>query len=233
MKILYLKIRICLLWVCLCMQVVFPAGSLSSLHKFKGKATPAIVVCIYGNRDYDDALIELKDVVETNGFKIVSAGAFIARHAIFPEVAMSRPDDNDIKLIKEFAGKSKSIINSITDTSTLSEINVKGSRPYKVSGKMPLKPTGDKKCNECGTCVKLCPTQAIPADSPRKTIKHKCITCSRCVAVCPQKARHFGGILYKLIGKIVIKSFSARKEPEITYVCISSTKSSQVERFSG
>lgn len=111
-------------------------------------------------------MIELKDVVKTNGFKIVSAGAFIAQHAIFPKVVMSRPDDK-----KEFANKSKSIINSITDTGTLSEINVKGSRPYKVPGKMPLKPTGDKKCNKCGTYVKLCPTQVIPANTPRKTIK--------------------------------------------------------------
>lgn len=176
------------------------ASSLSFLHKFKGKATSAIVVCIYGNRNYDDALIELKDVVETNDFKIVSAGAFVAQRTI---------------------------------TSVLSEIKVKGSGPYKVPGKMPLKPTGNKKCNECGTYVKLCPTQAIPANTPRKTIKNKCITCSRCVAVCSQKVRHFGGILYKPVGKISRNTYSARKESDMTDVHISSAKSSPIKRFSG
>lgn len=37
--------------------------------------TPAIAVCVYGNRDYDDALIELKDAIEANGFKTVAAAA--------------------------------------------------------------------------------------------------------------------------------------------------------------
>jgi len=194
-----------------------PASALLALHKFKGSGTPAIIVCVYGNRDYDDALLELKDIVETNGFKVISAGAFIAQHAIFPDVAMNRPDEKDIKLIKQFADKSKEILQGVASIGLLHEINVKGNKPYKVPGKIPLHPKGNKKCNECGTCVKLCPVQAIPADNPRKTDTKKCIICSRCIVVCPQKSRHFGGLLYKLAGKKFIKTCSVRKEPDVTY----------------
>lgn len=194
-----------------------PAITLPALNRFKGKGTPAIIVCVYGNRDYDDALLELKDVVEMNGFKVVSAGAFIAQHSIFPEVGAARPDDKDMEAITAFAQKSKQIIDSATDLNALPEITPKGNRPYKVPGKLPLQPSGNRKCTECGTCVKLCPVQAIPADNPRKTDKEKCIACACCITVCPADARHFGGLLYKAAGMKFVKAHAARKEPECYY----------------
>ena len=51
-----------------------PGKALVALNKFRANNTPAIIACVYGNRDYDDALLELKDIVETNGFKVVSGG---------------------------------------------------------------------------------------------------------------------------------------------------------------
>lgn len=194
-----------------------PAKAVDVLNKFKGNGGPAIIACIYGNRDYDDALLELKDIVEANGFKVISAGAFVAQHAIFPQVGISRPDNKDIALIKEFAGKSLDMLNSKTDMDSLPAIKIKGNHPYKTSGKIPLQPKGDKKCNECKTCVKQCPVQAIHESTPRKTDRTKCIACGRCIVVCPQHARHFGGILYKLAGRRFVKANSRRKEPEMYF----------------
>ncbi|MDL2255917.1 EFR1 family ferrodoxin [Parabacteroides sp. OttesenSCG-928-K15] len=194
-----------------------PAIALPALRKFKGDATPAVIVCVYGNRDYDDALLELKDVVEENGFKVVSAGAFIAQHSIFPQVGINRPDEKDMELIAGFARKNKEVIDSITDPNAIPEVTPKGNRPYKIPGSLPLHPKGDRKCTACGTCVKLCPTQAIAADTPRKTNKEKCIACARCIAVCPAKARHFGGIMYKIAGKKFLKTYSTRKEPDFYF----------------
>lgn len=192
-----------------------PAVALPAIAKFKGNGTPAVIVCVYGNRDYDDALLELRDVVEANGFKVVSAGAFIAQHAIFPQVGANRPDANDMGLIAGFAQRSREIITSATDFDLLPVITPKGNHPYKVPGKLPLRPKGNRKCTACGTCVKQCPTQAIAAETPRKTDKEKCIACGRCIVVCPADARHFGGLLYKIAGKKFIKTYSARKEPEV------------------
>jgi ferredoxin len=95
---------------------------------------------------------------------------------------------------------------------------VYGNRPYKTPGSVLFKPEGNRKCNECGTCVKLCPMQAIPGNTPRKTIKEKCISCGRCITVCPQYSRHFGGLLYKLISKKFVKANAARKEPTVVYL---------------
>jgi ferredoxin len=194
-----------------------PSGAVNALNKFKGNKTPAIITCVYGNRDYDDALLELKDIVQKNNFRIISAGAFIAQHSIFPEAGYNRPDENDIQIIKNFANKSSELLSSLSDIDSLQDIEVKGNRPYKIPGNIPLKPRGNRKCNKCGTCVKLCPVTAIEADSPRKTNKEKCISCGRCIVVCPQKARYFGGLLYKIAGRKFIKTYSVRKEPEVYF----------------
>ena len=57
-----------------------PAQASQQLLRVKGDGSPAIIVCFYGNRDYEDTLVELKDLQTANGFRIVSAAAFIARH---------------------------------------------------------------------------------------------------------------------------------------------------------
>jgi len=195
-----------------------PAIAAKALSKFKGGRTPAVIICVYGNRDYDDALLELKEILKTNGFSTISAGAFIAQHAIFPAVGASRPDEKDRSIIIDFARKSAAILATIEGTDALPDINVKGNHPYKKPGKIPLSPRAARKCDKCGICAKLCPTDAIPASSPRVTFGSKCIACARCIAVCPQQARHFGGILYRIVGKKFIKDNSARKEPEATYI---------------
>ncbi|MCC8146673.1 MAG: EFR1 family ferrodoxin, partial [Bacteroidales bacterium] len=194
-----------------------PIAAATALQRFKGNNTPAIIVCVYGNRDYDDALLELKEIVEENHFRPISAGAFIAQHSIFPTVGAHRPDETDVLQIRDFAQKSKEVLESIICSSSFPEITVRGNNPYKTVGSIPLKPKGNRKCNNCGTCVKLCPTQAIPEDFPRQTNKEKCISCGRCIVVCPQKARHFGGILYKIAGNKFTKVNSVRKEPEIFF----------------
>lgn len=197
-----------------------PKIAADSLRLFKGAHLPAIIVCVYGNRDYDDALLELKDIVEGNGFNVISAGAFIAQHSIFPQVGQGRPDDADKKIITDFAHKSAELLTSYEPTAIGTELQIKGNRPYKVPQGIPLQPKGNKLCDECGTCVRLCPTAAIPEENPRKTDKKKCIACGRCIVVCPRKARHFGGILYKIAGNKFIKAYSAKKEIEVFYADI-------------
>ena len=195
-----------------------PDIAMKALNRFKGAGTPAIIACVYGNRDYDDALLELKNTLQTNAFTIVSAGAFIAQHSIFPAVGASRPDDKDKEIICAFGKKSAALITSLNDANILPDINVKGNHPYKKHGKVPLTPKADKKCNKCGACVNLCPTDAIPDFNPRITLGMNCNACARCIAVCPQQARHFGGFIYRIAGRKFIKDNSARKEPETVYI---------------
>ncbi|MEG1498112.1 MAG: 4Fe-4S binding protein [Bacteroidales bacterium] len=194
-----------------------PAKALDAFKQFRGENALAVILCVYGNRAYDDALLEMKDLVEINGFKVVSAGAFIAQHSIFPKVGAHRPDSADLAKIHEMGTKSLEIIETTTDLASLPAIKVKGNKPYKIPSAIPVKPKGNKNCNDCGACVKLCPVQAISKATPRKTDREKCISCGRCVAICPKNARHFGGILYTLACKKFTKANSERKEGEIRY----------------
>lgn len=192
-----------------------PSIAIDALNKFKGSDTPAIVICTYGNRAYDDALLELENLVEANGFKTIAAGAFIAKHSIFPNVAATRPDSEDIKKATDFGHHCMQILSTLNDLATLPKLKVSGNKPYKIPKSIPIHPTGNKnKCNECGACAKLCPVQAIPQNKLHTTDIKKCISCGRCIVVCPQKARNFNGLLYKIAKWKFSKDNSARKEPE-------------------
>ena len=67
---------------------------------------------------------------------------------------------------------------------------------------------------DSGTCAGQCPVQAIDPENPRVTDGSKCIACCRCINVCPQKARRFGGVLYKMAGWKFVRDNARRLEPE-------------------
>lgn len=189
-----------------------PALAAERLQVVKGNGQKAIAVVVYGNRDYDDALVELCDIMAERGFKVVAAAAFIAEHCIFPKVAAGRPDAEDTAMIEQFADY---VRRKIKENILLDLTTVKGSRPYKKASPVPLTPEVDKsRCNECGTCAGQCPAGAIDAENPVKTDSSKCISCCRCINVCPTEARHFGGLLYKMFGLKFVRDNKRRLEPE-------------------
>lgn len=188
-----------------------PALAVQIIEKIKGDNTPAVATVVYGNRDYDDALLELKEITEKNGFLTIGAGAFVARHSIFPQVAHNRPDEKDDILLLEFG---KKCIDKYHQIRSQKHFLIKGNKPYKKASKIPFAPKGNRKCNNCGTCVKMCPTGAIPKEKPKTTDKTLCIACTRCMDVCPQKARRFNGLLFKIVSKKFTSKYNERKEPE-------------------
>lgn len=189
-----------------------PPLAAERLQGVTGNGQKAVALAVYGNRFYDDALVEMCDILTARGFKLVAAGAFIAQHCIFPKVATGRPDASDETKLQEFAR----LVRERIDSGKMLDLNtVKGNRPYKKAAGVPLHPaTEKKKCNECGTCATQCPTGAIDATDPKKTDATKCITCCRCINVCPQQARHLGGILYTVAGWKFCKDNARRLEPE-------------------
>lgn len=199
------------------------AGRISSLavntfQKIKGDKTPAIIVCVYGNRDYDDALLELKDISEAKGFIPVAAGAFIARHSIFPRVAEARPDEDDKQELIDFGKRCMQIYNSLDGSVEGISLKVKGNSPYKEPSRIPFTPTGNSSCDNCGTCAEMCPVYAIPADNPRKTDKKLCISCARCITVCPKHSRQFRGLLYTIVRRKFESKYKERKESEAFFL---------------
>lgn len=189
-----------------------PALAVERLKAVRGNGGKAVAVVVYGNRDYDDALLELCDTVTALGFEVIAAGAFIAQHCIFPKVATGRPDDKDTEKLSEFAAE---IRRKIGSGEPLDPASVKGNRPYKKAKGVPLHPeVNKKKCNGCATCARECPTGAIDAENPLLTDASRCITCCRCINVCPRDARRLGGLLYRIAGIKFVSDNSRRLEPE-------------------
>lgn len=188
-----------------------PALARDRFSNISSNGRPAIVVAVYGNRDYDDALIELCDLVELRGFRVVAAAAFIACHSIFPAVGSGRPDAEDKEKMSIFAGE---VTQAIREGRRLDLSAIPGRRPYRRPGAVPLYPSTLKSlCNECGACALQCPTGAIPKERPDTTDRSKCISCARCIMVCPRDARHFRGLLYRLVARRFNKKYALRRDP--------------------
>ena len=180
------------------------------LRDVKGAGSPAIALVVYGNRDYEDALIELTDLLTANGFVPCGAGAFVGRHSIYPKIAEDRPDERDKEALRAFALHCSENIKKGGPLAA----SIKGNRPYRPYGRIPFYPKGDSRCTACGLCAKTCPVAAIDERTPRLTDKKLCINCTACINVCPEKARSYGGLLYHLGGMKIKKACSGYRTPE-------------------
>lgn len=190
-----------------------PEQVADALKRIKGNGTTAISVVVYGNRDYDDALLELTDILHDVGCRIVGAGAFIGQHSIFPKVGTSRPDLTDEHNLIVFGRECKTAVDNGFNSEAVPYI--KGNRPYKKYGGVPFHPKAkESECVRCGKCVEICPTGAISAGNPFETDESKCISCGRCIFVCPQTVRGYSGMAYATVGAGFRAAYSKRKEPE-------------------
>lgn len=188
-----------------------PDVAVEQLLKMNGAGTRAVLVCVYGNRAYDDALLELKDVANQIGFVVIAVVAAVAEHSIARQFATGRPDAQDTTRLSDFA---KQIFRKLS-VADISEPTVPGNHPYKKAGHVGIVPKPTKNCNQCGECVQECPMQAINNDDPRKVDKQACISCMRCVSVCPRSGRKVSPAMCVVAGWMLKKECSKRKEPEL------------------
>ena len=188
-----------------------PALAIERMQELKGNKAKTIFIAVYGNRDYDDTLLELKDTLENLDFCCIAGIAAIAEHSIFRQFATNRPDDKDIKELKDFAKQIQQKIQSGVKDTPL----VKGNHPYKKYGEVPLAPKANNTCTNCGICAAECPVKAIPKDNPRTVDKTKCIACMHCISVCPNHSRVNNKILTFVSAQALKKSCGSRKQNQL------------------
>ena len=83
--------------------------------KVKGNGALAVPVVLYGNRNFDDGLMELRNVLRDNGFHPIAAGAFVGEHAFSKILGAGRPDEEDMALVEELAHKAAAKVKAMTE----------------------------------------------------------------------------------------------------------------------
>ena len=180
---------------------------LKYLDTVVGNGAYGVPVVLFGNRNFDDALIELRNIMEKDGFHTIAGGAFVGEHSFSKTLGQGRPDAEDMKLAAEFVEK-------IAEKITSGNIN---EGPIQVKGEDPIRPyytprdrngngidirkvkpkTDLDKCVNCGFCARNCPLGSINLENVAE-VTGICMKCCKCVKLCPKGAKYFDdeGFLY-------------------------------------
>ena len=173
-----------------------------------GGGALAVPVVLFGNRNFDDGLIELRNILTEDGFMPVAGGAFVGEHAFSRTLGAGRPNGDDLTEMDAFARRAAEKVTALTAAPA---------EPVAVWGETPIRPyytprdrhgnpinilkvkpkTDMDRCSGCGLCAARCPMGSIdPADVSRVT--GICIKCCACVKGCPAEAKYFddAGYLY-------------------------------------
>ncbi len=189
-----------------------PALAAERIKRIHGNGTRCIIVCVYGNRAYEDTLVELNDIAEQSGFYVAAAVGAVAEHSIIRQYAAGRPDQQDKRELQSFGEK---IFNKIKKSDCSSVLQIPGNRPYKKTGGVGLVPKADQHCTSCGLCARNCPAQAISKTNLKTADSKKCISCMRCVTECPELARKVNGAMVSIAALAIKNACSKRKSNEL------------------
>ena len=200
------------------------------MKEIRGNHTPCILIAVYGNRAFENALVDMAEFAMSRGFVPVAAGAFIGEHSYStPEtpIAVGRPDKTDIKDAVAFGNAigNAARVNGLKPVE-VSELHdqpvpqksvanfstfVKEYMASQQSNPTTLLPElNSSLCTSCASCLKACPTDAIGQDIA-SIDSSRCIRCCACVKVCPTGARTFSSPF----APVLSRNFSLRKSPAV------------------
>lgn len=207
--------------------------AMKRLEGLKGNSTPAVIIAVYGNRDYEMALQDMGEFCTKHGFRVIAAATFIGEHSYstsLTPIAVGRPNDSDIECARDFGRRICAKIKAAESDAELQTIDINSiERPEQdeetvrifkstVAGWMksgtlkPALPVVDKdRCTQCSICAELCPTNAISPDDAAVVSAELCIKCCACVKGCPEQARSLDTPFAKLLSQ----NFTKQKENKI------------------
>lgn len=170
---------------------------LKSLRKIKGRDARAFAHVVYGNRNYDDALIELIDILVEDDFKVLGACASLGQHSFSKKLATNRPDSKDLEELRALGEK---LFNSLNKDYEFDIGIIPGNRPYgpyyqprdkdgNIVNFKDIKPETSNTCIDCKICYYSCPMDSINYEDVSRI--GTCIKCCACVNKCPTGAKEF------------------------------------------
>ena len=205
-----------------------PNVLLKFIRTIRGNGAVAIPLVVYGNRNFDDALVELRDLLEGDGFHTLSAGAFIGEHSFSRILAAGRPDAQDLEKAKSFALQSLEKLGGIADVNSMPPVEVEGI-PYPYRGYYwpkdrqgnpvdirKVRPKVNENCINCKLCAKVCPMGSISLENVRE-FSGICLRCGSCVKKCPQQARYYDEYSYHYHRIELEEGFARRAEPSLFF----------------
>jgi ferredoxin len=186
----------------------------------RGEGRPAVLAVVYGNRAFEDALLELRDLALELGFVPVAAAAFIGEHSFStPQwpVAEGRPDAADRDKAVAFGRSVRKLLQGVSKPADLRPLEVPGNLPYR-QGVQPstiCPETDAQTCVLCGECARSCPSGAITLDEDSVlTEASLCLRCCACTRVCPAGARVMRHEKILEFGRMLSTQYAQRREPE-------------------
>lgn len=173
------------------------------LSTIQANGALGVAFTLFGNRSFDDALVELRDIMKEDGFRVIGAGGFVGEHSFSRTLGKGRPNSEDLKEIEAFALKIAEKIKdgSLKDRHLQENFYVEGEVPYRpyytprnMQGDpvkiLKVKPKTSEDCTDCKLCVQLCPMESISMEDP-SDIPGICIKCGACIKFCPVGAKYY------------------------------------------
>ena len=195
-----------------------PALVTEWLHGIKAQHTPVVCVVVYGNRVYDDSLLELKDILTKCGCIPIAGAAYIGEHSFSSSempTAEGRPDASDLHHAELLGRNITEKLRSVSSIDQISDVNIPGNYPY--GGVTELWSIDfiaiSNECTHCGICAEECPVGAIDSENSHLMDQEKCTICCACIKKCPQNARTIKTGLVKDAAIRLHTLYKERKEP--------------------